>query len=131
MKTNFKKIFIFLMAAFWVILPWAVSAQGLVPCGRGTGRMCTLCDLVPLINNIIKFITEVVVLPLSVIAMIAAGIYILTAAGNESQLQKGKAILTYTIIGLVVSFGSWLIVDTIMRGLASGSFRQWQSFIGC
>jgi uncharacterized membrane protein YjfL (UPF0719 family) len=40
------------------------------------------------------------------------------AAGNDSQVQKGKNILLWAVIGLVVIFASYSLVHFILKSVA-------------
>lgn len=131
MKTA-KLIFFFI-----IFLPFLASGQ-LVPCGTGSGDEfvpCNLCNLIVLINNIVRFLLFDLGLPIGVIAMLVAGYFFLTAGGSEQQIKQGKDTLKYAILGLIIAFGAWLIIDTILRGLVvPGGFLEsgfWNKFPGC
>lgn len=118
------------MGVVLMILPLMMFAQ-LVPCGMGDSQ-CTLCHLWLLISNVINFILRDIVLPVSVIAIIIAGILFITAGGSESQIGQAKSVFTGVVWGIVIAFGAWLIVDTIMKSLASGEFSgAWNQFPSC
>ncbi len=126
-----------LMFFFIIFLPFLASGQ-LVPCGTGSGdafEQCTLCDIIVLINNIVEFLLFDLGLPIGVIALLIAGYFFLTASGSEQKIQQGKDTLKYAILGLVIAFGAWLIIDTILRGLmdVDGFFESgfWNDFPGC
>lgn len=53
------------------------------------------------IENIINVIFTVA-LPLAVVMLIVGGILIVTAAGNQSQIENGKKLITFTLIGVVI-----------------------------
>ncbi len=128
---NPKLIFLF------VLLPFLASGASLVPCGTGSGAgftQCTLCDIIVLINNIVRFLLFYLALPIGVIAMLASGFFFLTAGGSEQQIQRGKDAFKYAVFGLLIAFGAWLIIDTILRGLVSETFFRgfiWNEFPGC
>jgi hypothetical protein len=44
------------------------------------------------------------------LAIIIGGFFILTSAGNETNMNKGKEIITYAVIGLVISLSAYFIV---------------------
>lgn len=44
------------------------------------------------------------------LAIVIGGIVLLTSAGDDSSLQKGKDIIKYAIIGLVVALAAFFIV---------------------
>lgn len=64
--------------------------------------------------------TEVIVQNMFVIAgivalfiMVLAGFTIITSAGNPKQAEKGKAALTGAVVGLLLVFASFWIVQII------------------
>lgn len=58
-----------------------------------------------------------------------------TGAGNPGQLEKGRNYLTWAVIGLVVAFAGWIIVDTIIKALtvkdSAFTFGAWNRFPSC
>jgi hypothetical protein len=64
--------------------------------------------------------------------MILIAAFFLIFGGNESARTAGKKIFTNTIIGLIIVYASWLIINTIIVTLASGvdgwSPQNWYSF---
>lgn len=63
--------------------------------------------------------------PLATLSIIIGGILMITAGGNESQLQRGRQIFSYAVIGFVIALGAWLIVDLILQQLLDpGSFTN-------
>ncbi len=57
---------------------------------------------------------------LAVIGFVIAGIFYLTAAGDEEQAEKGKRIMLYSIIGLVIALIGLIVVNTL-SGLIGGA----------
>lgn len=53
---------------------------------------------------------------LAVIMIIYGGILYVSAAGNQESIDKGKKIIMYAIIGLVVILLSFAIVNTVLGG---------------
>ncbi|KKU75857.1 MAG: hypothetical protein UY02_C0041G0011, partial [Candidatus Giovannonibacteria bacterium GW2011_GWB1_47_6b] len=49
------------------------------------------------------------------------GFVIMTAGGSEEKVKKGKGIITASVIGLAILFGSWLIVTVITTFLKTGA----------
>jgi hypothetical protein len=114
---------------------------GLVPCGRNCDdpctaececAPCTLCHLFVLFKRIIDFLAKDVLFPLAVLMIVIGGVMFLTAAGDPGRIGTAKKILTSVVIGLVIIFLAWLIVDTIIMFITnSGSpFRNWKD-INC
>ncbi|PIS13634.1 MAG: hypothetical protein COT67_00810 [Candidatus Tagabacteria bacterium CG09_land_8_20_14_0_10_41_14] len=120
--------------AIVILAPLLVFAGGLVPCGGKTEPDCDFCQLAKLIDEVINFILFNLALPVSVIALIAAGIIFLTGGDSPEKIKRGKDIFKYTIIGLVIAFSAWLIVDTILRGLVTKDYLDslpWNEFPAC
>lgn len=72
-----------------------------------------------MLTFIIKFSTV-----LAGIAFAWAGFLMITAAGNMSQIQKGKGIFSNVLIGFIIMLAAWLIIDTILSMLVDQSFLQ-------
>jgi len=117
---------------------------GLVPCGRRCEDPdtaiceccpCTLCHFFVLAKGVIDFVTLNIVTPLGVLMLVIGGGLFLTAAGDPGRINQGKGIIKAVIIGLIIIFVSWLIVDTIISFLTTGSpfatvFQSWNN-INC
>lgn len=112
-------------------MPVAVlnADDGLVPC---KGTACTLCDLWQLGSNIVNFIVWVIAVPVASILFVVAGVIFITSGGREAQVTKARTIFTNVLVGLLLVFCSWLIVDTIFKTLAGDGFvKAWNSFPDC
>jgi len=114
-----KKIILF--SIFYFLFSTLIVEAGLVPCAPGK---CTWCDLMQLIKNVIDFLMYLVV-PLSVVMIIVGGIMIMTAAGSTERVFKGRKIVTTAVVGLLIALLSWIIIDTIIKVIAGGSFGPW------
>ncbi len=122
-------IFNFTLAAALFFLPAAVFAQGgLVPCGGPGQNPCSICDFGILIINITNFLIYKIAIPLAGLMIVVGGLMIMIGSTSESRVTTGKKILTNAIIGMVIVFISWLLVDSAIKVL-TGSFAQ-QSFFG-
>lgn len=137
-----KKLLIFgvLFAAIPVIaLAWSIG-DPLVPCGRSSQDLpntvvvegaCSLCHLFVLGQNIVDFLTKAIAPSLAVLAFAWAGFKILTSGGSPGARQGGIQIIRNTIIGLLIIFGAWIIIDTLIVFFAgtffttSGGTRPW------
>ena len=131
------------------LTPFLVLAQeddgwsGLVPCGtikykegekvvNGVdmkGLIANPCNFeyfMKLINNTVNFILFKLVLPISAIMFAYAGGLLLFAGGEVSQLAKAKKIFTNVVIGIVLSAGSWLIINSVLSIL--GYDGSWIGF---
>jgi len=114
-----------------------VSYAGLVPCGPGTDghSYCTLCDFFVMIGNIYDFIIKTIVPSIAALMIAVSGFYYVTAffgEGGAGSVTKGGAILKATVIGLLIAYGSWLIVHTVffVLGVNPQFLGQWNN-INC
>jgi len=120
-----------------VAMPFMASAQspgdtgGLVPCGKDTNgnnlidpnERCTICHIFVVADRIIGFLLFQVTMPLAVVFILYGGILMVTAAGSEPQIIKGKRFLMWTVIGMVIAFAAWIIVNLIISTLVPSTFN--------
>ena len=142
MKKIFLSIFLFCLLSI-IFIPflaqaWSIGDQ-IVPntCGIGnlpnniadcpgdTGCPCGIAEFFTMLSNIYSFIVLEIASPLAVIAIAIGGILMLISAGNPGMFSLGKNILYAAIIGLVLAFGSYLIIDSIVTIL--GYTGTWSS----
>lgn len=121
MKTNLAKIKTGLISIGYWLLANRASAQGLVSCENN----CSVCDLLILGNDVIGWITKMAF-------VLGAGFFawgalvIITAGSSEKQLEDGKSLLKYTVIGIFIILIAFLIVSTLLRVLTgSPSVIPW------
>lgn len=50
---------------------------------------------------------------IAVIGFVISGILYLTAAGNETQIEKAKSAMTYSIIGVIVALMGYVIIQAV------------------
>jgi len=110
----------------------------IVPCGGDNQPACDLCHLWNLASNIINFISFNLAIPVATLMIVVAGVIYMTSGGVDDKIGLAKKVLTNTIIGLVIIFCSWLLVDTLVKTLASSSnftgihiMYSWSSFPNC
>lgn len=99
----------------------AFVTDPIVPCTDD----CTLCDLWHLASNIINFLSFNLAIPMAVLLFVAAGVIFLTSGGSQEKVSLAKTIYTNTIIGLVIIFTSWLLIDTLLKTLVDTSVVTW------
>jgi len=78
-----------------------------------------------MLTNIYVFIVWDIATPLATIALIVGGIFMMMSAGNPNIMGTGKKIVWAAVIGLVLVFCSFLIIDTILNLL--GYLPSWSS----
>lgn len=115
-----KKILISVFLTLLVASP--VLAAGLVPCGGGSPEPpCQLCHFFVMGQGIVNFLLFTIVPPLAVLmVVVGGGMFILGSGYDPSLINKGKSVLTSVAIGLLIIYGSWVLVNTffVMIGLA-------------
>lgn len=143
-KTGKLKRYMLHAACFMILLALASPALAthgdrIVPCGYSELELdemrlipCTPCHLWQLSSNIVNFLLFHLALPILAVAILAGGIVWLTSSGNPKQIELGKNILTSSIIGILIAFGGWLIVDTIIKTLGQGELKwAWNEVGAC
>ncbi|MGV9002137.1 MAG: pilin [Candidatus Saccharimonadaceae bacterium] len=68
-------------------------------------------DLIGKVINTLLFIVG----SLSVIMIIVAGIFYVTSTGDSGKVSRAKNTLTYSIVGLVVAFLAYAIINWVVR----------------
>ena len=104
----------------------------IVPCGGTDQPECNLCHLWNLGSNIINFISFNLAIPAAAFLFVVAGAFFLTSGGNQDRVDRARTIFTNTVIGLTIIFCSWLLIDTLLKTIAVGSFiGGWNDFPTC
>jgi len=115
-----------------------VHYEGLVPCGydlNKDGEMqyyenCQLCHFFVMGKGILDFVLEIIII-IAVLMFVYGGITFIIATGDPGKFSKGKDIIQAAVIGLVIIFAAWIIVNTIFlligvadwTGLREGWFK--------
>jgi hypothetical protein len=116
-----KYITIFLLVL--IILPTLAEAQ-IVPCGRsGSGTMCTLCDLIVGIDNIIKYAFNILVW-VAVCMIVIAGVMYIVSAGSQGLMNAAKQLLWNVLVGFAIVLLAWLIINTIIITVLNTNYPQ-------
>ena len=114
-----KKIVWLLLISFTI--PSFSLAAGIVTCGtRENPAMCTTCDFLALIQNILTLIFKYSFV-LGAIFIMIAGFNMMFSQGNEGKIKLAWKTITNVIIGIVIILAAWLIVNTILYYFAPGS----------
>ncbi|TXH01898.1 MAG: hypothetical protein E6P95_01000 [Candidatus Moraniibacteriota bacterium] len=58
---------------------------------------------------------------IAVIGFVISGILYLTAAGNESQIEKAKSAMTYSIVGVIVALMGYVIIQAVDAWLGTSA----------
>ena len=129
MKKTFLIIFLVLFLAPVVVQSAVCNScqpgileKALVPCGRSCYLTdegpevcdpCQLCHIFVLFDNIINFLWPVT-LVLAILMIVVAGMMFVFGGGNPKTLNNARELLKATGLGLLMVFGAWIIVNTLM-----------------
>ena len=95
---------------------------GLVPCGRivndpstswNDTDPCDFCHLLMLMSEIINFLIALAA-TITLLALVITGFLFITSAGNEERRTSAKRAFKMTLIGFIVIFMSWLMIDFLL-----------------
>jgi hypothetical protein len=130
----FKKYFsklILMIAIIVSLLNVSVAlAAGILPAPTGPKTACTspngcgnysLNDMLTLIVNVANWILGCVG-AIALLFFVYGGFVFILSAGSEKKVEEGKTILMNAIIGLVIVFASYLIIQTSMSLLGVEGF---------
>lgn len=121
MKKSIKNLAIYSFVIFFALvsIPIVARAQegGIIQCGNpgDAHPVCGWSDLIETLNRLIGYVILYVAIPVSVIVIIVGGITMIFSAGNESKFKRGKEMVQGVAIGLAITFGAWIIVQTIIN----------------
>lgn len=104
---------------------------GLVPCGRqcddpttpvDEAKDCTFCHFFYLFDTINSWIVFRL-LPVLVLLFLAfGGFLMLTSRGNAGQLDMGKKMVLWVLVGYAVAFLGWMVLNSFFAG---AGLKQW------
>ncbi|MFH1894455.1 MAG: hypothetical protein ABH813_00940, partial [Patescibacteria group bacterium] len=107
-----------------------ICYDGLVPCGKdvrvggaegasgcegGTLQNipCQLCHIFVMIKGIVDFLLFRIVPIVAVLLLTAGGVMFVVSRGDPGKLTQAKSTMTAVVVGLVIIFASWVIINTI------------------
>ncbi|EKE25137.1 MAG: hypothetical protein ACD_5C00275G0001 [uncultured bacterium] len=103
------------------VIPGATGAESkFVKCGRSGQRMCTLCDLIAGLNNIIQYIMKLSI-GIGILAFAAGGVMYIISGADPGMKGKANETMKNAAIGFVIIFTGWLIVNTVIVSLGTYS----------
>jgi len=129
-----KKVFPIIILAL-LITPILVFAggtncptEGLVPCGTDNCP-CDLCDLFLMFDNVLDKLLFTVVPVLAALMIVVGGAYYLISQGKPEVLSKAKSVFVSIVIGLLIVYGAWLLVNLFLMTLGvtvwDGPGEEW------
>ena len=106
---------------------------GLVPCGsaiNNSGNLTCPCELehvFVLVLNLYNFAVWKISVPLASLLVVIGGIMLLVSGGNPGLASKARTILWGAVIGIVLVFGAWIIINTILVAIGYNFAANWSS----
>lgn len=85
-----------------------------MPCGGEREPDCDVCYFFVMAKGVIDFIVLKFTPPVAVLLMAISGILMYTSGGSEARLKWAKDILWSVIIGLLIIYGAWMIIDSVI-----------------
>lgn len=73
-------------------------------------------EMVGLTNMIVAFVA-----PIAILMLIVAAVMYLAAGGEEEKMQKAKRIIVAVVIGIVMIYGAFALVNTVVLGKLSAA----------
>jgi len=111
-----KKILLIAILLSLILMPLLTNAA-IVTCGNSGQNPCGIGDFFGMLGRIYDFVVKSIAAPLAIIALVIGGIMILISGGNPGLATKGKQAIMFAIIGLVLAFGSYIIIKTLLSAL--------------
>lgn len=123
-----------LLAVSQAALPvWAAHPEtGIIPTeciGPLTAATCTSCHFFKLIENAVLFVATDVVPPLAAFLIAIGGFLYLVSGSSETLRSKARGILTWTVLGLVMMFASFLALHLFLKILAGDETTAKEIFL--
>jgi hypothetical protein len=86
------------------------------------------CELIALANNVIGFFIGMISV-FGAIIMVYAGYLLVSSQGNATQVKKSKEMFTNVLIGMLILFSAFLVVNTVLSMLvgSESSLMNWNS----
>lgn len=109
---------------------------GIVPCGRQCddpttpiieSAQCAFCHFFYLSDNIINFVMFRILPGLAVLLIVWAGLLLVTARGSSGQMDLGKKILLWVVVGYAIAFLGWMVLNSFFT---IAGLKKWTGIVG-
>lgn len=97
-----------------------------MPCGNTKACPCEIGHVFVILWGIYNFIVYWIATPLAILVLTIGAILLLISGGNPNLVGMGKKAIWSAIIGLILVFCSWLIINTILKALGY-SLGDWST----
>ncbi len=85
---------------------------------------CTFTDVFRLLNNVLTFFIEILLIPIFITIIMYAGYKYIAAGANGGAKANVKKMLQHIVGGIILILCAWLIVRTIMTTLLNDDYKQ-------
>ncbi len=107
-----------------------VHQQGIVPCTLTGPQPCTLCHFFQMLERIINYLLFCVIPPLAIFMLVLGGAMYIGAIfeflpGGMTTVSKAKSLFFAVIIGLLISYGAWLLIHLFLNALGYTRAGNW------
>jgi hypothetical protein len=101
------------------VVPGTTTEESqIIKCGRPGQNMCTLCDLIAGMNNIIQYLMKIAII-VALLAVTIGGVMYVVSAGDTGLADMAKKTITNAAVGFVIIFAAFLIIDTTINYLGT------------
>jgi len=107
------------------------GGQPFVPCGNPGQPDCSIGCFFVMLARIYNFIVWDIAGPLAILMLIIGGVLLMASGLSPSMNALGKKILWAAVIGLVLVFCSWLIVNFILTALGYNQGSWFNQSLTC
>lgn len=107
-----------------LVLPQLAAAQNIwkntecSPGGGGPTEPCGFCDMIVVGMNVVDILIQASLFIVGIVIIWGAFLMI-TSAGSQSKYEEGKKKITSAVIGLAITLGAWVIVNTAFMAIAA------------
>lgn len=87
---------------------------------------CSRCDVLVVAGNVFRFAFQIVGI-LAVLVIFIGGMTYARSGGNEETAGRAKKIITAAVVGLIIVFSAWLVINTIVNMTGLNVDGNWWS----
>lgn len=116
MNKNNKKLLFILTAVFFISFALPSNAAILPYCAYSGD--CEVCDFFRLFINLANW-GYLYIGSAALLFFIIGGMFLVTGGSKPDRLNKGKQIVTSSIVGMIIVLCSWLIINFVITSLAN------------
>lgn len=127
---------LFVLLSSSILVPFLAKSQSLyrsdsiIQCGNGDPiitqgpdkgkpnpafKACQLSDFFKMLFSLYGLVVKYFVTTISIIAITIGGLLMIVSPANPNLYATGRKTVTWAIIGLVLVFGSYLIINVILN----------------